>query len=193
MKDIKDLEISGTAGAMGQTLQFNQKYLLPDYFEQTLTIQGMLLQKQLTKEGTYSVSAQGQEQPLKDDDKEELAENAAMLPDEYYLSKNGYTFTVKDIEPVEGNDAYSVEIKSPGGRTFTNYYDVKTGLKVKSVTEKDAGPAGKMVIQTYYHDYKPYNGLMVPMKTIVDQGRLKIELDVKDVKINQGLKPTDFK
>ncbi|WP_298391578.1 insulinase family protein [Hydrotalea sp.] len=193
LKDIKDLEISGTAGAMGQTLQFNQKYLLPDYFEQTLTIQGMLLQKQLTKEGTYSVSAQGQEQPLKDDDKEELAENAAMLPDEYYLSKNGYTFTVKDIEPVEGNDAYSVEIKSPGGRTFTNYYDVKTGLKVKSVTEKDAGPAGKMVIQTYYHDYKPYNGLMVPMKTIVDQGRLKIELDVKDVKINQGLKPTDFK
>jgi len=34
---------------------------------------------------------------------------------------------------------------------------------------------------------------MVPMKTIVDQGKLKIELDVKDVKTNQGLKPTDFK
>ncbi|MDE3125134.1 MAG: insulinase family protein [Bacteroidota bacterium] len=193
LTNIKDLEISGTAGAMGQTLQFDQKYLLPDYFEQTLSIQGMLLQKQLTKEGTYSVTAQGQEQPLKDDDKEELSESAAMLPEAFYLSKNGYSFTVKDVEPVDGNDAYAVEIKSPRGRVFTNYYDVKTGLKVKSVVEKDAGPAGKLEVQTYYQDYKSYNGLMVPMKTIVDQGKLKIELDVKDVKTNQGLKPTDFK
>jgi hypothetical protein len=153
----------------------------------------MLLQKQLTKEGTYSVTAQGQEQPLKDDDKEELSESAAMLPEAFYLSKNGYSFTVKDVEPVDGNDAYAVEIKSPRGRVFTNYYDVKTGLKVKSVVEKDAGPAGKLEVQTYYQDYKSYNGLMVPMKTIVDQGKLKIELDVKDVKTNQGLKPTDFK
>ncbi len=193
LKDIKDLEISGTAGAMGQTLVFDQKYLLPGYFEQTLTIQGMLLQKQLTKEGTYSFSVQGQEQPLKDDDKEALAESASMLPEAYYLSKDGYTYTVKDIESIEGNDAYAVEIKSPKGRTFTNYYDVKTGLKLKSVTEKDGSPAGKMVIQTFYHDYKSYNGLQVPMKTIVDQGRLKIELDVKDVKVNKGLKSTDFK
>lgn len=192
LTNIKDLEIKGNAAAMGQTLQFVQKFLFPGYFEQTLSIQGMMLQKQLIKDGNYSVTAQGQNQPLKDDDKEEMDEQGSMLPEAYYLSKPGYVFTVKDIEPVDGKDAYAVEIKSPKGRTVTNYYDVNSGLKLKSVSEKDAGPAGKMVIQTYYHDYKPYNGLMIPMKTVVDQGRLKIELSVDEVKVNQGLKAADF-
>lgn len=190
---IKDVEMNGTASVMGQTLDFTQKYILPDNFMQVISMQGMAMMKQMAKSGVYSASQQGMNKELKDDDKEELDEEAALVAENYYLSHKGYSFTVKGIEQVDGKDAYAVEIKSPKGRTFTNYYDVATSFKVKMAVEQDAGPAGKVMVQTYYQEYKPYNGVEIPVKMLIDQGQFKLNLDVKEVKLNQGLKADDFK
>jgi hypothetical protein len=156
-------------------------------------MKGNVLQKELLKDGKYSAQAQGAEQPVKDETKEQINEEAAIVAEAYQLRTTGYSFTIKGIEQVDGKDSYVVEVKSPSGKTSTNYYDISSGLKVKDAKEEDGGPSGKVVIQNFYKEYKSFNGILLPVKTMIDQGQLKLEMQVSDVKLNKGLKAEDIK
>lgn len=190
---VKDVNMSGTASVMGQTLDFSQKYVLPDGYLQSISMNGMSLAKQITKGGTtYSVMQQGMEQPLKEEDKEELDEAAALFPENYILKKGGYKMMVKGIEQVDGKDAYNVEVNSPKGRTFNLFYDVTTGLRVKEARTQE-GPAGKATITIANTAFKEINGIKFPVKQVFDTGQFKINIDIADIKLNQGLKQDDLK
>jgi predicted Zn-dependent peptidase len=189
---IKDIEVKGTVSISGQTLNLLQKYIIPGGFYQNISMGPVSLMKQYAKNGTYYTAQGGTEQPLQDDDKEELDEESYFFTEILYL-KNNYTATVKAIEQVEGKDAYAVEIKSPKGRIFTNYYDAESLLKVKTSTTEDAGPMGKIVVSNIIKEYKVFNGVKMPVKILLDQGPLKLNIEVADVKVNQGLKPEDIK
>lgn len=193
MANIKDVEMTGTASVMGKTLGFTQKYILPDNFYQSISYGAMVVQKQMAKKGTYLVAQQGMEQPLKDEDKEELDEEAALINEVYYQNHQGYSFVLKGIEQVDGKDAYVVAVKSPKGAEYTNYYDVATSLKVKKTSLQDAGNGQKIAVSTYFQEYKNYNGVQIPVKMMVDQGQVKINITATDVKVNQGLKTDDWK
>jgi len=191
LKDIKDVELNGSLAVQGMNLSFTQKYVLPNNFIQTISMQGMVFQKQMAKTGVYSASQQGQTTPVEEDDKEELDEEAALIEETYYSTHN-YTYTLKGIESVDGKDAYAVEVKSSKGRTVTNYYDVATSLKVKTTQQKEM-QGQKFLIQSYYPEYKVYNGVQIPTKIILDQGGQKLTINVTEVKVNQGLKTDDWK
>lgn len=190
---IKDVDMSGTASVMGQSLEFSQKYVLPSGYVQNLSMGGMTLSKKMTKNGGYSVAQQGSEQSLKDDDKEELDEDAALFPELYMLKKGGYSFSVTGIEQVEGKDAYNIGITSPKNRLINFYYDIASGLRVKEVRSQDGGTAGKAIVQIFINEYKTYNGIKFPVKQLVDAGQFKINVDITNVKVNQGLKIDDIK
>jgi predicted Zn-dependent peptidase len=188
---IKDVAMKGTASVMGQNLDFALTYVLPNGYLQSLSMGGMSLSKQLAKGGVYSVVQQGADQPLKDDDKEELDEQASLFPEPYYL-KNGYTLAVKGVESLDGKDAYNVEVKSPKGRTFNLYYDLASGLRVKEVRTQES-PAGKSTIQLTTAEFKTFNGVKLPVKQTLDTGQFKINIEIADTKVNQGLKLDDLK
>lgn len=190
---IKDVTMTGTASVMGQNLSFSQQYVLPGNFVQAISMGGMALMKQMAKDGSYSSAQQGAEQPLDEEAIEEMKESAALFLESYFLSQAGYTYSMKGIEQVNDKDAYAIEIKSPNGRVFTNFYDVTSSLLVKSIKTQDGGEAGKLLIQTYYNGYQTYNGVQLPVKILVDQGQFKINLEVAEVKVNQGLSVADLK
>lgn len=193
MAAIKDIALNGEASIMDKTINVNEKHILPAAYSLTVSMAGMVLQKQLLKDGKYSVSQQGQEVQPKADDKEEIDEKAAFFSDAYLLQQKGNTYTVGSIEKVDGKDAYALQVKTAAGREFTNYYDVATGLKVKTVAAKDAGPMGKINVQAYFKDYKTFNGVQIPTHVIVDLGQFKQDMVFKEVKVNSGLKPEDIK
>jgi zinc protease len=192
MSAIKDLALSGTASVQGQILDYNTKYVLPNGYLQSISMGPNSLSKQLVKGTAYSVTQQGQEAPLEDKDKEELDESAALFPETYLLKKSGYTFAVKGIEPVDGKDAYNVEVKSPKGRVYNLYYDVATGMRVKEAKTEE-GPQGKMTTSITTSEFKTYNGVKLPVKQVFDAGAFKLNIEIKDVKVNQGLKLEDLK
>lgn len=194
MAAINDVSMSGTASVMGQNLDFSLKYVLPTGYLQNLSMNGMSLSRQLAKNGTtYSVTQQGMEQPLKEEDKEELDETAALFPEAYMMKKGGYQFAVKGIEQVEGKDAYNIEIRSPRGRTFYFYYDLSSGLRVKETRTQEGGPAGKVTINIINAGYQTVNGVKLPVQQVFDTGQFKINIDIKNTKVNQGLKLDDLK
>jgi predicted Zn-dependent peptidase len=190
---LKDIDMSGTSKIEGAPMDFafTQKYILPKHFSMIMTAGPMVLFSQSVKNGVYAKSQQGQNVPVEEDEKEELDEEAYFVNEVYY-QKNSYTYTVKGIEGVDGKDAYAVEIKSAKGRTFTNYYDVETGLKVKNSHIEDAGPQGKVNMYTTYSNYKTFNGVQMPTEIVSFVG-VKISMTIKDVKVNTGLKEEDIK
>ncbi len=188
---IKDVAMKGTANVMGQNLDFAVTYVLPNGYLQNLTMGGMSLSKQLAKGGVYAVSQQGADQALKDDEKEELDEQTALFPEPYY-QKKGYTMAVKGIESLDGKDAYNIEMKSPKGRVFNLYYDIASGLRVKEVRIQES-PAGKIILQLTNSEFKTFNGVKLPVKQTLDTGQFKINIEIADTKLNQGLKLDDLK
>lgn len=189
---IKDLQMTGKASMMGQNITVSQKVVVPSAYVQEISMQGMTLQKKMLKNGQYTAIAQGQQQNLEEKDKEEMREEAMVSPEQYFLNNKAYQLSLKGIEPVEGKDAYAVAVKTPAGREFTNYYDVQSGLLVKKSMVQET-PMGSVTIQSYLNNYKPVNGVMMPMQIVNDLGSMKLEINFDSVKVNSGLTADDIK
>jgi zinc protease len=190
---IKDIELSGQASIMGNAITINEKHIIPSGFSLTANMSGMEVQKQTLKDGKYTIAQQGRTKEADEKDKEEMNEKAAFFSEAYLLKQAVNKYDVTGIEKVDEKDAYAVHIKTAAGRDFTNYYDVATGLKVKTSSVRDAGPMGQITIQTSFSDYKPFNGVQIPTHVVVDLGQFKQDITFKDVKVNSGLKADDIK
>lgn len=190
---LKDVTMKGKASIMGQNIDVEQINILPNTFSFAVSMGGMQLQKQQLKDGKYTQTAQGQTMELDAKAKEDIDERAAFFSDAYLLQQKGNQYTVAGIEKVEGKDAYVLQVKTAGGREFTNYYDVASGLKVKTVQTQDAGPMGQVTMQSYFYDYKPFNGVQIPTRIVIDMGQMQQELKFDDIKVNSGIKPADIK
>ena len=190
---IKDIDMSGTAKIEGAPMDFSvsQKYILPGNFSMAMAAGPMTIFSESVKGGVYNKTQQGQSIPVEEKDKEELDEEAYFVSEVFYL-KNNYTYTAKSIESIDGKDAYEVEVKSAKGRVFTNYYDVETGLKIKTTHIEDGEKGEKTVLYTNFANYKSFGGVQIPTEMVSFVG-IKISITLKDVKVNSGLKTEDLK
>lgn len=189
--EIKDMSVDGTVTIMGNELGFSQRVVVPQAYVMEVKMAGNVMMRKLMNNGQYSATQGGAAQQLDEKDKEELRESAA-ISQELFMKENGYKFSLKGIEAVDGKDAYVVEVTSAQGRSFTNYYDAKSGLKVKSMSQEE-GPMGPMTIQTYYKKYDEWKDVKIPVKILVDLGRFQQDIEFKEVKLNSGLKAEDIK
>lgn len=190
---IKDVQLTGSTSLMGRDFTVSQKSVLPATYVQEMGMPGMVIQKKMLKNGTYTMMQQGQQQPAEEKDKEEMNEDAAFFLESYLLKQTGYEYSMKGIEKVEGKDAYVVAVKTPAKRAYTNYYDVATGLKVKQAMTQE-GPGGQqMNINVTISDYKAFNGVQIPTHILTDLGMMKLDVKFTDVKVNTGLKAEDIK
>ncbi len=188
---IKDITLTGTASVAGNELNVTQKVIVGSGYLSLLEVQGMTLQKEQLRNGEYAKTLQGASQPIDDKAKEELNEKAAFFT-ELYMKDKGYKFTLNGIETLDGKDAYVVEVKTPAGRTITNYYDVAKGWKVKTSIVRET-PMGNSTIQIYIRDYDERKDVKIPVKLTYDLGRFTQDINFKDVKVNTGLTADDLK
>ena len=188
---VKDVVMVGKTSVMGRDMTMTQKVIIPSAFSMEMGSGGMTMQKQMVKDGKYTKMQMGQEGEADAEDKEELDQQASFFDDAFLLKQKGNTYTVTGMEKVDEKDAYALQVKTAAGREFTNYYDIATGLKVKS-TRTEESPMGKANIQTYFSDYKDFSGVKIPTHIIVDLGQFKLDIPFSDVKVNSGLKPADI-
>jgi predicted Zn-dependent peptidase len=189
---IKDLQLVGTASVMGQSLDMNQKMVLPGNMVSVMSMGGMAIMKQAVVDGKYSVSQQGQEAPITDELKSELDASAVLIPEQTYLTK-GYQFKIVGAEKVEGKDAIDVEVTNPAGKTTHRFYDASTYLLVKTAKSQEVPGRGTVTQQQFYKSYKAVNGIQLPTEEVIDMGQFKINVKYTDIKANQGLKVDDLK
>lgn len=180
--DIKSVVMLADAQIQGMQLSLELKRS-EGKLSQSLSVGGNVMSKQVFNGESGFVIAQGQKIPYNEDQVEAAKADANPFPE-----LNAGDAKVTGIEPVDGKDAYVVEISE----NTKNYYDTESGLKVQSV--KSVSQNGQtMTIPTGYGDYKEVKGVKFPFMITQSAGPQTFEFKVSEILINEGVSEEDFK
>lgn len=94
------------------------------------------------------------------------------------------------IEQVDGKDAYVVSV-SGEVVSWTLYYDVESGLKVKEI-QTTSMQGRSQTQEALLKDYNEYNGIKFPETRSATMMGQSVEFKLKEVKINEGITDADF-
>jgi len=189
--NINDYEILGSVNMMGQVLDMKQLFKKPQYSLTEISVTGMTVQQVIFDGTTIKMSGMAGTQELTDEDSIENAKNQTGICTELNYINNGYTLEVAGIEDVNGSNAYVLNI-SKGSRKLVSYFDVETGLKVKSA-ETIETPMGEQQSITEYIEYKEINGVMFPFKVKQSAGGMVMEMETTSVEVNKNIDDSVFK
>ena len=107
------------------------------------------------------------------------------------LDSLGVKLKLAGMEKVNGKDAYKIEMSFPSGTKWIQYYDSKTGYKVKE-SKNITTPQGTFTQEVLYSDYKSVDGVKYPFTIKQSVGPQKMDFSVDSIKINTGIPDTQF-
>jgi zinc protease len=192
VEGIKTLKIAMGTEMQGTVIKLSQTLASPDKYKMTVEAMGMVVQKVVMNGNTGYMESQGQKKDLGADEMAEFKQQADLQAD-LHPEKYGITYNLKGIEPVDGKDAYVIEEKAKAGKNSTKYYDVTSGLLVKSIAESNEG-GEKSVQTTLYSDYqevKNGKGYKVPFS--LEQTPPGMKLSIQSAEANVPVADGDFK
>lgn len=187
---VKDESMVITGEMMGQKLSITRKKKGPNKsFEEvkvgdnvmSSTVCDGVKAKQSGMRGTKELSGN------------ELAEQIAKstLNAELKYKELGYTFKAIGMDKYNGVDVYKIEVTTAQGKKSTNYYDVATGLKIRTESLVET-PKGTSMVSTDFLDYKPVGKVKYPHTLKIDQGGMIIMGTVASIELNKKLKDGEF-
>jgi hypothetical protein len=75
----------------------------------------------------------------------------------------GFTVELQGQEPVDGRDAFKLQVTLPGGAVRWIYLDAETALEVKLEAMRTL--AGReLLVETFYRDWQTADGLLIPRR-----------------------------
>jgi len=191
---IVDMKVEMGASMMGMELSITTTRKAPNMMLVEVT-SPMFFQKVVFdgKSGSNSNSMTGTK-PMTEDELAEMKYEAQMFPEKYY-KEWGFKMELKGIDRVKGSDAYRVEVTSPTGSSSTQYYDVKSKLKVKESKTDEVEGMGAVTQITNFEDYKEVKGIgiLFPNKISQQTGPQKVEMTLKKIEYNTKVKKSVFK
>lgn len=192
LKKITSIVQTADFEIQGQKLTATMKLLFPNLESSEISMNGTTVMKEVFNGNSGFQSQMGQKKEITG---EELAQKKAKkgLFDQLYYKGN--KLEVAGITKVGQADAYILHITPPAGKKVTEYYDVKTGYLLKE--EKSIKSNGTDITQiTEYSDYRKVGNVLLPYKinqsVQTPAGSQDFVINVKDIKVNTGIKPADF-
>lgn len=142
-KKITDMTLVMQMEMQGMKIDIKTIHKTPNKMMLMLNMMGNSLQK-IVFDGTKGyMSQQGQKKDMDAKEVAEYSEEASMHKELDYLNGK-YKLALKGIEKVDGSDAYQVEVTKASGDIVTEYFDVNSGLKVRT-NETEESEEGKSV------------------------------------------------
>lgn len=192
LNKVKDVAIYGEAAIQGAPMKVTAVTMKkrPGKFKMEMTVAGMGTLQKMVYDGKkgFASGMQG-EMELEGEELEEMKSQGEFFPELKYLT-NAYTLELSHMDKVGDEEAYVMVVTDKSGDKTTEYYSATSGLKLKSESTVE-GPQGDMTVSQTYGDYKEVGGVKWPYSTILDQGQ-QIKMTVTDIKVNSGLKDSEF-
>ncbi len=184
---VKDISITMKADVQGMSIQAVNRKKAPGKMLATFTASGMVLNQIKCDGQKVEVTAMGQKQPV-DEKTAAATKREAMLFPELSYDAEGITLQFKGIESIDGKKAYRVDVIDPQGEATTDYFEIATGLKIRSVSVE-----GETTAVSDYSDYREVGGVRVPHKvTISGAMPFPLVLVVEQVAVNAGIDDNIF-
>ena len=182
---VADVKIEGVP----IPLKADMKMMTPNKESMEMSAEGMgVLMKQKFDGAAGYMEQQGMRKDLSE---EELADKKAensLFPELYF---DASAVSLESMTTIDGNDVYKLKVVEGDKESF-RYYDAKTGLltRVESTTEA----AGQSVTTTVdYGNYSPVNEIKFPYSQSIKAGPQVINMNITNVKVNEGVTEADFK
>ncbi|MCI5082772.1 MAG: insulinase family protein [Saprospiraceae bacterium] len=193
MKKVEDMTIVMSTTVMGQTMQMETMTKAPNKMKMTAKMSGMVMNETKFDGQKAKISQMGQNVPVDENTNKEMRQQARMFPERTYLS-DGYKLELSGIETINGKKAYAVVVTTPSGSKTTEYYDMATSLKIRTVMTQ-SGPQGEVTVTNDFSDYREVEGfgIKIPYQTTsTGMAPVPITLKTESVKINTGLEDSVF-
>jgi len=182
---IKDMTTKLDASIQGQSLSMVRYQKSPNSFASVMSMGAMTIQKETFNGTVGKKSGMQGESDITGTDLEELKASSTLFADTK-LKELGYTFELKGVEPIEGKDAHKILVTKPGGAKETEWYDVDSGLKVKTLSIESQGEESFSIV-TLISDYKEVNGILFPHSIKISFGPQSLDMKVTSIEMNQKL------
>jgi predicted Zn-dependent peptidase len=165
------------------------KQMAPNKSSMELSIEGMgtVMKQNFDGENGYQ-EGQGQKMPMDEKTVNSKKSEKGLYP-ELYLEPS--TMELESIATIDGTDVYKIKV-TKGEAKEARYYDVKSGLLLRTEETADAGGVS-VTTTTDFSDYKDVDGVMMPYVMKIKTGPQAFEFSMTDIKVNEGVTEEDFK
>lgn len=197
IKALKDYQMTMLMELPGQAVTTIFTYKAPNMTKKEVMLGTVVLNTKVF-DGAKGAekNMQGGKTDIQGKELEDLRVRSAFFPETQFKAL-GVKMNVKGIEELGDKLVYVMEASLPSGETVTYYFDKMTGLKIRENFRAPSPMGGFLLVTVSYDDFREVGGVKFPYKLsqrIVDpeKGPQTIELEVKDIKINQNLKKKFF-
>ncbi|MEY3399048.1 MAG: hypothetical protein RL220_1642 [Bacteroidota bacterium] len=188
---ITSFEQTGSMSVQGMSLGMTLKGKGNKKFSMSVTMAGTELQKVIFDGEKAAMMAMGQKQEMEGAELLQAKMQADMMAELHY-TEYGITPEAKGIATLNGNKYYVLELKDKDGKTTsTDYFDVKTGLRYKSVSVSEAD-GQSMTSETIIEEYLTVDGIKVPGKVKQIAGGQNIDMTTTTVVWNGKIDDAEF-
>ena len=172
--------------AMGATI-VQEERRTDDKYAQITSMNGNPMMSVVAKDSEMYMKQGANKMPMPQAMLDDLKPAIGVFPELAYIRSNKAKLTGK--ENINGKDAYKIEI--PGeSMSFTMYYDIETGLKVKEIsTIKMQGQTQKQ--ESEFSDYQEIEGIKFPQAKTGSLGPQTATFKLIEATINK-LTDADF-
>lgn len=189
IQKIETMKQVGSVSMQGRTITIKTFQQAPDKFANVTEMNGMTVQKQVYNGEKGKVTAMGQQQDIEGDQLENLKFEAKMFKFLRY-DELGVQLELKGVEQVDGKDAYKIQVTNPTGSTHYDFYDVDSGLKVKTKSKQQT-PQGEVTTEQQFKNYKEVNGVKFPY-TIQISGMRNMTMEIQSYEVNEDIDESVF-
>ena len=187
---VKDVSFHMTTKLQNMDFKIVTLQKAPNKYSMSVKMGEMVVQKEVYDGNKGKQTSMQGKKDITGEGLDIIKEQATMNLEMNY-AKLGYKVTVKGIESINGKDAYVVEVLSPKGKKSTEWYDVESKLKVRSVQPGEAETGGGT--QTFdYLEYKEVDGVKFP-SVIEISGPASMKLTAESIDVNKGISDGEFK
>lgn len=191
LSKVNTLKTTMKATAMGQEMEIIDIRAKGMKSRKELLAGGNPFSQTISNGEDAIVIQMGQKSTLDEKTKEEQIITNALFPELQY-EKLGVVINLIGADKIEGTDVYTLEVTLPSGGKFTEYFDARSGLKLRYVKTMET-PQGSFTQTIDFTDYKEVEGILFPHGFSQRVGPQNITGVVSNVEVNGEVDENSFK
>ena len=184
--EINAVSTLAEAEVQGMKLQMVNIQAKPNKQMTMMMMMGNTMMKMVFDGEKGSLSQQGMNNPLPDDQVKKMINSTLPFEEIGWLDDENVKFS-----SVEEEDGKTLHVLQVSDNSFASY-DAETGLKYKQTELVEMPDGSKAPQSTYFDDYRDVNGILFPYVVKIPMGPQSLDMNVINLTLNPEVSDSDF-
>ena len=191
---LNTVMVTGSMEIQGNKLDITMKRMAPNKELMEMGMGGQVMSKTVFNGTTGYQMQMGQKQEIGSEELAKYKNTKSLIEQLHYLDQD-FSLTPGKVVDINGKKANELKILGPSKIPTTEYYDVETGLLLRSITQAKMGGAD-IEVQTDFNDYRKVGDVLLnfsqTMTISAAAGSQEMTINFSDYKINEAVSAADF-